>query len=293
MSESQSGPPVVLTLEQIELWRGDVRRFDDEISRLQAERDSRLKLIEAGEVLLAALPVLSVSQSRPSAVVQQEEAAPPEKQVRRKRRYGWLTWHDVIVAAVARADMGLTYAELRGEVSKSELGHKLDESDKGYHNALSRAAAGGEIVKDHGRVFTPEAFKRFMEAVEAGDASTTVPQPIIHSPMGEAILSIVAKCPGELNGKGVIRELRKDPEFNAALTPHETGAYNIIARLVRRGQIVRRDDGLLTPGKNFPPEMRPAQNKIEAPSGNAAGASKEREAATSLFENVVGFPRSR
>jgi hypothetical protein len=186
--------------------------------------------------------------------------------------------------------MGLPYAELRSAVLASPLGPKLIQSDKGYHNALSRAAQAQEIIRDHGRVFTPAAFQRFMAAVERGEASTTVPQPIAHSPMGEAILKIVGANPGKLNGKGVIGELRKDAEFNAALTPHETGAYNIIARLVRRGQIIRRDDGLILPGRNFPRDIAGVgSDENRAPNGDAAGALEAGEVGASPNENRPGL----
>lgn len=92
--------------------------------------------------------------------------------------------------------------------------------------------------------------------------------------MGEAILKIVGASAGVLS-KQVIVELRKNPEFNAALTPHQTGAFNIIARLVKRRQILRRDDGGLEAGPEFPKElMGVTPHVVGAPNGNATGAPK-------------------
>ncbi|QDX26577.1 hypothetical protein FPZ54_11460 [Sphingomonas suaedae] len=288
----------------VERWQADLARLDSEIAERQAERAEVVRKLDAAELIARELASLSDNETGREAPVAENGSAPqnshPEqfgltppaaqpvhKQRKPRKPREGLTWKAVVLPAVGEAEMGLTYAELRSAVAASPLGSKLDASDKGYHNAISRLAGDGLIIRDHGRVFTPEAFDRFMAAVERGEASTTVPQPLAHSPMGEAILRIVSAQPGLLNGKGVIRELKKDPEFNAALTPHETGAFNIIARLVRRGQIVRRDDGLIQPGKNFPPEY--ARHENEAPSGNTAGASETGEVGASPNENRSGL----
>ncbi|MFB0873320.1 MULTISPECIES: hypothetical protein [unclassified Sphingobium] len=284
---------VVLTVDDVRHWKARLARIDGEINALQSEKEDFSRKLAAAALFLdvdAVVPGESEAteaESPPIGAEEQPKAEPAASApVQRKRRnYGRLTWRDVILAAVEPAEMGLTYAELRAAVRESELGPQLEASEKGYHNAISRCARDEEVVRDHGRVFTPAAFKRFMAAVEAGEVSTTVPQPMAYSPMGEAILDIVAARPGQLNGKGIIGELRKDTEFNATLTPHETSAYNIIARLVRRGQIVRRDDGTILPGRNFPQDrIQSDANSNEAPNGNVAGASQAGEAPTSPNE---------
>jgi hypothetical protein len=59
--------------------------------------------------------------------------------------------------------------------------------------------------------------------------------------MGEAIMAIVRANPG-ISGGSIIIKLREDPEFDAALTPHNSGAYNVIARLVLRRQLRKTGD---------------------------------------------------
>jgi hypothetical protein len=291
-TSNQAAQGIVLTVGHVGQWKGDLRRNREEISRLSDEN----KVIEAK--LAAAALFLDVdavpeaieadAQVRPDASAElppaskpEPEASQPPRRARRRKASGEPTWADIVMEGVQPAPLGLTYAEMRNFAASSDLGSRLAQSDKGYHNAISRLAKDELIVRDHGRVFTPEAYQRFLKAVEAGEASTTVPQPMAYSPMGEAILQIVAAHPGELNGKGVISELRKDSEHNATLTPHETGAYNIIARLVRRGQIVRRDDGLISPGKNFPKDLGDtAHNDTGTPNGIAVGVPEAGGAAT-------------
>lgn len=279
-------PKVLLTLEHVAQWKADLLRNTARIAELGEENALIERRLAAASVFL---DIESVPPASPvkgaSEVIEKDlglfvDEAMPVK-ARRKRKHKGPIWADVVLDAVNSAPMGLTYAEMRQVAHNSALGPKLAQSDKGYHNAIGRLARNGEIVREHGRLFTREAYERFMAAVDAGEATTTVPQPFAYSPMGEAILDIVAKCPATLNGKGVINELRKDAEFNAALTPHETGAHNIIARLVRREQIVRRDDGTLIPGRNFPKDRGIAPQRNEAPSGITAGASEAGEAATS------------
>lgn len=281
---------VVLTVDDVRQWKARLASIDSEIAALQHQKEGLSRKLAAAAMFLDvdAIEAVEAKENDGPAVKAEPETLSTSQisindaKPKRRRNYGRPTWRDVILEAVAGAEMGLTYAELRSAVRRTSLGPQLEQSDKGYHNAISRCAAAEEVVRDHGRVFTPDAFKRFMAAVEAGTASTAVTQPFAYSPMGEAILDIVAARPGQLNGKGIIHELRKDTEFNATLTPHETSAYNIIARLVRRGQLVRRDDGTLLPGRNFPQHrVQSDGNSNEAPNGNAAGASKAGEVGAS------------
>lgn len=291
VSTIDSGARVLLTVDDVRRFKRDLRLTTAAIGRLEAERESLAKKLEAASLFLdvnaideagteeATTPIPVSSPSRPAG----EAVRPPTSGPRQQRvhRSGEPTWKDVVLHCVESADIGVPYAEMRAFALASPLGERLRASDKGYHNSIGRLAREGTIVRRYGRLFTPAAFERFLAAVDKGQASTTIPQPMAHSPMGEAILTIVDSHPGELNGKAVIDELRKNPEFDAALTPHETGAYNIIARLVRREQIVRRDDGLLVPGRNFPRDRGNPPLRNGALNGHAASAPSAGEVAPS------------
>lgn len=289
MTDAAPSPPreVTLTNEQIARWEADVRILSDEIEERIGKRDLTIKRIEAARFLIDSQPA-EIPQASAELTILVEPALPVQvatpRQIKR-RRYKRATWTDVVLSIVNRAEMGLTYADVRAQAAASELGERLKESDKGYHNAIGRLAREGTIVREYGRLFTPGAHRRFMLAVDRGEASTTVAMPFAHSPMGEAILRIVWSKPGMI-GKEIISELRKDVEFNATLTPHETGAYNIIARLVKRRQIIRRDDGGCIPGPDFPrSELGLTPERDRALNGKAASALVAGEVAASPTDN--------
>jgi len=273
---------VLLTIADVQRWEVDVRRLDDEISRLTAAKAEVEKMLDAASLFIGRVAEPAVAEAESAASPDDEdegaEHAPSSDELvlnsivlAEHLKEG--TWASTVFNIVKPAEIGLTYAEVREATLRSPLGPKLRKSDKGYHNAIGRLARSGLLIREHGRLFTPEAHDRFKAAVVAGEVSAVVPQPFVHSPMGEAILRIVHDRPGII-GKAIIGELRHDPEFNATLTPHETGAYNIIARLVKRRQIVRRDDGGCVPGPEFPRDLIGRKlGRDEALNGRAVSAS--------------------
>lgn len=145
---------------------------------------------------------------------------------------------------VYAAEAGVAPFELKASLLRPESGvaERLGTSDKGFYNAIDRLARRDVIIRRHGRLFSPEALSRFEEAVAAGQLFGEVPKHPSHSPMGDAILQIVTANPGIFGGH-IIVKLKENPEFAAALNPHSTGAYNIIARLVKRGQLKKLGKG--------------------------------------------------
>lgn len=237
-----------------------IARWRSEVAQLDKRRETVAEKIGAAEKLLA----LISSEPQLSLVVGGE---PPGKDTSQPTLFSetppWrridlpadVKWIDAIRTWISAAPLGVTHPELRAQIdAHPALSTRFTQSDKGYYGSIARLAAKREIIKHNGRLFTPDAFERFKGEVAAGKVEDEPPVTTAHSPMGEAILDIVGRsAPGGILGKDIINELRRDPEFNAALTPHHTGAYNIIARLVKRNQILRRDDGLCLPGIKFPP----------------------------------------
>ncbi|MBR7618280.1 hypothetical protein JKL49_02670 [Phenylobacterium sp. 20VBR1] len=133
------------------------------------------------------------------------------------------------------------------------MGPKFASSDKGFYNALLRIQNTGEIIRHKGRYYSPGSFEDHKRKVDAGEINeAALPETgNAYSPMGEAIMDLVHANPG-IAGADVVRALRTDAEFNAALTPHTTGAFNVIARLARRRQIDRTGSDCF-PGPNMPP----------------------------------------
>lgn len=249
-------------------WDNEARELDTKISTLVVLKDGVSKQMEAARLLLAGVS----TDADPHIPEQRKSASAKTGRARSSTPTLVKQWQDQILAIVGRFDRGCTYAELRSELMKSALGSRLAVSDKSYQRAMSKLGNEGAIERGYGRVFTPTAFKVFDEEVKTGNASPVQSQPMARSPMGEAILSLVYESPGA-KSRQIIGSLRTDPEFNAALTPHESGAYNIIARLVRRRQIVKRDDGGCFPGVAFPYDLLGLQPKGErAPNSSAVGA---------------------
>lgn len=248
-SHKPEGDLASATASQVARWDQRLGEIEAQQNGLQTERANILEKKQAALKLLELVD--SPIDAKPTVI---EPAAPPDGAQRKRARdpvagiTAKSSWISAVNLHVYAAPLGLTMAELRDEIENGPLAKKFRASSKGYYHALTRLAQRQELVRHNGRVFSPNAYKEYQRKVRAGElADETPPHHNAYSPMGEAILDIVAANPG-IAGKQIIQELRTDPEFNATLTPHQTGAFNIIARLVRRKQIARFDDGTCHPG---------------------------------------------
>lgn len=295
----QSASGVLLTYSDVQGWEAELVAISAQIEALRHKASDVQKRVDAArlfmppaaevhaprEVTHADAPEVGSERNKADVAVNAQSTVPPSTSDRPRLTKGQF-WENTISGIVSKYPEGLTYAELRDEMGRTKLGPLLRESDKAYQRAISRLAGRDAIKRAYSRVFTPDAFATFERKVASGDASHIVPQPYVRSPMGEAILKIVHANPSLL-GKQIINLLREDPEFDAALSPHETGAFNIIARLVRRQQTLRRDDGRCVVGPNFPyKELGLLPERDRAPNGHAVSAlAVEGDSRPSLFSN--------
>jgi hypothetical protein len=157
---------------------------------------------------------------------------------------GEFTYKEAVREVVYAHDRIAPYT-VKEMLLRGPLGERLTESDKGFYHAISRLAEAGEIVRHNGWLLSPENYKLHMERVRAREIEDDKPLPPTRSPMGEAILEYVNGHPGAAS-KDVIASLKKNTDFAAALEPNSTLAYNIIARLAKRKQIIK------TGGKLYP-----------------------------------------
>lgn len=244
--------------------------LDRESARLAAERTKIVAKIDIAQQFLAIAseaeagePALPEAQDfKPDLVTdrsdpevegdEEDDASDPASLVSSPDK---MTWVEAVTRWVSSEPHGITHAELRDLMMQSEFGERFKVSEKGYYNALSRLQRRGTIKKYRGRLYSEGTLAAYLKDVEAGRIEL-LPDPVVgaYSPMGEAILDIVhrERLRG-VTGVEIIRELKTDPEFGAALTPHHTGAFNIIARLQRRKQIIRNSDSECFPG----PQMAP------------------------------------
>ncbi len=79
-----------------------------------------------------------------------------------------------------------------------------------------------------------------MTEVAAGRAiDDEAPKGGQHSPFGEAIKAFLGKHPMGATGGDLRLELRKTPEFAATIERHKSHLYNVLGRLVARGELTR------------------------------------------------------
>jgi len=282
-SEAPMSDEALILAGAVRRWQLELREVDEQLVSLQQRRgglveriDTATRLVELVKSDAPGIPAPERPAPPPEAPKQDVQerlpllGTPPPARVRmRPMDSRTSTWVEVVKHLTYAAPLGLTYAELRERVQADPvLAQRFAESEKGYYNALTRLATRHEIIKEDGRVFSPGARRTFLEEVAAGRIDGSPPVVGAYSPMGEAILDIVYARPGILS-KDILRELRVDPEFHATLTPHTSGAYNIIARLVRRKQIIRREDGQCFPG----PKMTQRDRSSKWISGRSESAS--------------------
>jgi hypothetical protein len=135
--------------------------------------------------------------------------------------------------------------EVKAVIRRTPLGNQLNQRETGrrYYNTISLLARKGIIVNHNRRVYSPEAYKRFIDQVEAGLVEDDVPVAKGHfSPMGEAILELAAKHTEGLSRYDLIAELDKNPLFSESLAKHQSFIYNVLAKLLKRGQLEKIGD---------------------------------------------------
>jgi hypothetical protein len=161
------------------------------------------------------------------------------------------SWGEAVSRWIYAAPRGLSAADLRERIAADEtFSARIAVSDKGYYHALARLKASETITLHKGRYYSPQALADHLAAVERGEAAdepVSVERP---SPMGEAILDLVAANRDGVTGPQIVSALVTDEQF-ASLRKYNTGAYNVIARLESRQQIVRKE-GVCRPGPKMP-----------------------------------------
>lgn len=291
MGEYQSSPELV-TEGQVFGWRVRVREINEEIKTLSAERDKLVRLIDMAQMLASEAKLLNEATGqashRPKFINDELEGLRATD-----------TFPTAVFAIVKRADDGIVYPDLRDAIIRSPLASRFRESEKGFYHAIARLKKNEKIIDYNGYLFTPENLVVFKRKVAAGLKQDKVQEKYRGSPMISLILELVAEHPG-LIAKEVIQRLRRtNAEMAERLTDNENSAYNAIARLKKRGQLVGRgkDERELHIGPKAAEEyQRMTEGRstahlfdaIEAPNGDAAGASKSGEGATSPADNSQG-----
>lgn len=279
MTPVMIGSGILLTSDDLLRWKREVSELEAKVETLRARKDLLARRIEVAEALSMLLDAPR-DNAEHSLVTPDQTAAEEspldnsEIDVGEEVIEGEWTWVSVVHDAIYGHAMGVASHDLREEFAQSPFyGPRMEVSDKGYYNAVSRLAERKQIVKHNGRLFSPEAHAAYQAAVARGEIIDRPPvQPNAYSPMGAAIEQAVMDDPGVTSAE-IIRRLKRDPEFAATLHPKATVAYNIIARLKKRRRIEARGKGLFLSAALAESPEHPLPRNTEPPGAHAPRGS--------------------
>lgn len=259
MSSNPSLPPG----ETWQLTSADVAAWEAAARDKEAEADGYAALAEYARAEAAALRE-NVSNALKLAALLVRPAPPKVPAPRvgftptlivvpdRTRRRGTGTWVEWVQNHIYTSAVGLSGGDLRELALKDEeYGPKFLASEKGFYHAISRLQHDKVIVKHLGRLYSPDTLVDHLARVERGEIQDLPAPTARSSPMSEAIMDMIAARPGITSGE-IIGLLKMDPNFQDALSPNSTIAYNIVSRLTKRGQVQKHNSGL-SAGPQMPP----------------------------------------
>lgn len=241
-----------VTLDAVEVWKNKVAELDSKISEMEKQKDALKRQIALAEDLFT----LMEAQAREA---QSFDVPDPPPSVNPADGLGRAIVHSppslskisglnsiisTVESLILSCEFGIDPLSLRELIHQSPLKRKLSEGDKGFYHAIDRLQKRSIIFKQNGRFFSSAALARLNDRLQRGWIDEPPPQNS-RSPMGDAVLRIIMDSPGVTSGQ-VLDRLLENEEFAAHLSPRSTVAYNVIARLVARDQISKRE------GKLFP-----------------------------------------
>jgi hypothetical protein len=137
--------------------------------------------------------------------------------------------------------------EVRKVIAGGELKDRLRKSDKGYYHALSRLVERKVLARHKGWLVMPYRYDAFIRAVEKGEVKPDGPimrggESRTGSLMGDEIYARIELL-GPQSSAEIIAHLRQSREFATTVARNSSSAYNVMSRLVSRGQL-KRAEGL-------------------------------------------------
>lgn len=248
---------------QVLLTASDIQKLEAEHAQLTAEIDqidAQRREVEARRVAAAAklskirelLEALGLSARLPASQGQKSE---DDGELDLDLTESKSPWPPEILSRLRKGPyQSLDTLELRNQIDNGPLGNLLKTSDKGYYHTIRRLALRNEITKAHGRFFITSGLKQYEADLESGVASS-FEQPIVRrSPMAEHILEFVAASRGGVRARDILGHVLLDERFVGPVKRNNSAAYNVLARLLNRGQLVRNGSGFyVLPEKNEAP----------------------------------------
>lgn len=238
-------------------WEGELQRFAEIIKDAEKQQERLRKLIAAGRQLAALGGAITLSNE------EKKEAAPePQRNLHPltnqriaeagSRREG--TWMSHIAYVLSEAPRGVTYDDLRTAIEAGPFGDRLRASDKGMYGGVAKLEASEQLVKYKGHLFHPSHLETFKEKVAAGEEEDINEQAATtrSSPMADAIVTFLNNLGEPATSRQIVDHLKGLEPFSAVVTKNKTSAYNVITRLLNRGEIGKEHGLYFPPGKGLP-----------------------------------------
>ena len=195
--------------------------------------------------------VMVLRRKRKITPIHELPRAKPQGAKRRERS----DWKSVIREIALTSNGPVSYAEAREEIKKTKLAERLESSDKGFYGAIAKLNKAKEIVAYKGHIFAPAVFAKFKADLDAGwTKDLKIANAAHHSPMGEAIAKMMRSRPNGAESGHIIWELRKNSEFAEAIEKNKTHPYNVLARMLSKGELKKRGKRYYSPEVEAPPE---------------------------------------
>jgi hypothetical protein len=273
----------LLTPEDVRRWELECSRIDAAIEDLTTKREKFGQMIDLARGLMSS-PATEVSKpdtapdKGDTSPVEPAAAAPRLKRGGRRRREE--TWKSAIEVIVKASPDGVAYDRIK-ELVPQRLKEQLEQfpAAKGFYAALAKLESEGVIVRHNSMAFTKNGFARYRKRVAAGEIAE--PSRRRGSPMEDTIKQFL-RDNDPAKGAEIRAHLIQFDEF-AAVIRNSSAMYNVLLRLKAQGEIEHDAEA----------KTYSLVQENGAPKALPVSAPETGEAATSLFENVVGFPRPR
>ena len=241
----------LLTYDQVATWRRRLEDIAREQNELASEKQNIERKLEAVAILLGDedlddAPDELITQPLDEADHSTTKSASPR-----------ITWPGEMVRIFKEVRRPLTPPALKDLLDQGPLHGEYERSDKGFYHALSRLQKKGVLQKHRGWLFLADDLKKHLRKVEAGEIDDLAEVPANaqrRSPMGEMIKEYLEAHQNGVKSAEVIAHLKEDERFVDTLTKNSTGAYNVISRLAKRGEIRKEGTTLYPLKKNEPPK---------------------------------------
>lgn len=230
----------LLTLEDVSKWQERLHEIEQEQQLLTRERDDICKKLDAVQVIFGSIPKAVTSFVLPQIEAMSSESLNHVQEAATLFEPERDSWPIELLKIFEAKDGPLSYEQLKIEVDRGHLKGELSKSEKGFYHAVSRLMKRNLLTKYKGWLIRPENLATIKSEVERGlrhdlpEASTARV-----SPMGEAIKAFLATKPQGVGGGEVIAHLKLDERFRETLHRNATGGYNVLVRLLDRGEITK------------------------------------------------------